>query len=77
MALQQFWETHKKGSFHADLGVRAGEIIPIDLLLRLKDAYVGERIFNPYAITPSKKFINVTPLMKKKAQFLINMRRGR
>jgi len=73
--ITKFFETHKKGSFHSQLGVRHGETIPMSLLEKIKDAHEGEVIYNPYYVSRSKKFIKVTPLMIKKAKFLYNIRR--
>jgi len=74
MALKEFFETHKKGSFHSQLGVPKSEKIPVELLRRIHKAYIGEKVFNPEHITKAKKFIPVTALMKKKARFLLNLR---
>jgi hypothetical protein len=77
MGITEFFETHKKGSFHSNLGINKGDKIPIDLLERIKNAHIGEVIFNPYSITKDKKYIKVTELMQKKARFLYNMRNAK
>ena len=40
MGVKEFFETHKKGSFHSQLGVPKGEVIPLELLLRIQNAYI-------------------------------------
>ena len=75
--LTKFFGTHKKGSFHSQLGVPKDEKIPLELLVKIKDAHVGEVVFNEHHVTKAKTYIKVTELLQKKAQFLWNLRRDR
>jgi hypothetical protein len=59
----------KKGALHRQLGVPEGEKIPVGILYRIRDARPGTE-------TPVHgKKVSVTPLLKKRANFAINIRR--
>ena len=55
----------KKGALHRQLGYPEGEKIPLGLLREIKSANVGTHV----------RGRTVTPLLKKRVNFAINIRR--
>lgn len=59
----------KKGALHRQLHIPEGEKIPVGILYRIRDARPGTE-------TPVHgRKVTVTPLMKRRANFAINVRR--
>lgn len=67
---------HKKGALHRQLGVSIEENISINTLNRIKNAKIGDYIYNDQHYYKSgSAYIKVTPLLKKRVVLALNLRR--
>ena len=62
-----FFKPIKKGALHRQLGIPMSKRIPHDLERQIMEAKVGNKVLGH----------KVTPLMKKRVNFAINMRKRR
>ena len=58
---------HTKGALHKMLGISENENIPITALKRIME------VPNGHEFSVGDKIVKVTPLLKKRAQFVINV----
>jgi hypothetical protein len=63
----------KKGALHRQLGYPTGTKIPKSELIIIKHAHVGDRVI--VTGNSNKSRVKVTPLLKKRANFALNVRR--
>lgn len=59
----------KKGALHKQLGIPADQKIPMPLLSKIAHAAPGKKI------KVGSKSVTVTPLLKHRAHFALNMKR--
>lgn len=74
MWMQEAFKNAGKGVFHRQLGVPTSEKIPLTFLQAIVDTKIGMYAHNP--TTTGDKMVKVTPLMKKRANALLNADRA-
>lgn len=67
--IQQATEGERKGYLHSDLGIPKDQVIPITLLKRIKTMRIGK------TFRYNDKVIKVTPLLKRRVNFALNVRK--
>lgn len=73
--IQEAGDHTHRGALHSQLGVPQKEKIPKTLLLKIKSAKKGSHIRNP--TKSGDRSIAVTGLLKKRANFALNVGYGR
>jgi hypothetical protein len=73
--IQEAGDHRHRGALHSQLGVSQEERIPKTLLQKIKSAKIGSHIKNP--TKTGTRRIAVTSLLKKRANFALNVGYGR
>lgn len=74
MAKKWIQKTHmKKGALSRQLGIAEEDDIPLHVLIRIKEAKIGETVYYDYG--PATKHIKVTRLLKRRANLALNLKR--
>lgn len=73
--IQKVFKRRKVGVLHRQLGIPVDETIPMELLERIKSEPVGNDVEPHYYRRKAKYKVKVTHLLKKRANFLLNIDR--
>ena len=76
--MTKYWIQHakpKKGALSRQLGIPISANIPISLLVKIKKSPLN--IYIPLPSISNKKRIKITRLLKKRANFALNVKRLR
>jgi hypothetical protein len=74
--IQEATTEKKKGALHRQLGIPVKNKIPYAVLHQISNTPVGERIYiNTTGQTSNTPFVTVTPLMKRRVNFALNVRK--